>query len=274
MNKVMAVILNYNSYDDTMKCFDYLKKQEGVDLKVCIVDNKSTENRQDDLRQLADQDTFVIINEDNKGFSAGNNLGLKKAAEENCNYSLIINPDVEIRDKDYLKKLSDLMDEDKTIAVAGTDIVKADGKHQNPLREPYFLEEVFWRMSIAKNKLSKKIPYVKNYSKSGVCQKLSGCCFMVDMNFMKDVRFLDEGVFLYSEESILAAQARDKGLIEYYCADLSVNHLHKDSEGADKEKLMRYSVESKKYFIEKYGCYGKRRDNIVKKVLNRRLRKR
>ena len=274
MNKVMAVILNYNSYDDTMKCFDYLKKQEGVDLKVCIVDNKSTENRQDDLRQLADQDTFVIINEENKGFSAGNNLGLKKAAEENCNYSLIINPDVEIRDKDYLKKLSDLMDEDKTIAVAGTDIVKADGKHQNPLREPYFLEEVFWRMAIAKNKLSKKIPYVKNYFKSGVCQKLSGCCFMVDMNFMKDVGFLDDGVFLYSEESILAAQARDKGLIEYYCADLSVNHLHKDSEGADKEKLMRYSVESKKYFIEKYGCYGKRRDNIVKKVLNRRLRKR
>ena len=274
MNKVMAVILNYNSYDDTVKCFDYLKKQEGVDLKVCIVDNKSTENRQDDLRQLADQDTFVIINEDNKGFSAGNNIGLKKAAEENCNYSLIINPDVEIRDKDYLKKLSDLMDEDKTIAVAGTDIVKADGKHQNPLREPYFLEEVFWRMAIAKNKLSKKIPYVKNYSKSGVCQKLSGCCFMVDMNFMKDVGFLDEGVFLYSEESILAAQVRDKGLIEYYCADLSVNHLHKDSEGADKEKLMRYSVESKKYFIEKYGCYGKRRDNIVKKVLNRRLRKR
>ena len=242
MNKVMAVILNYNSYDDTMKCFDYLKKQEGVDLKVCIVDNKSTENRQDDLRQLADQDTFVIINEDNKGFSVGNNLGLKKAVEENCNYSLIINPDVEIRDKDYLKKLSDLMDEDRTIAVAGTDIVKADGKHQNPLREPYFLEEVFWRMAIAKNKLSKKIPYVKNYSKSGVCQKLSGCCFMVDMNFMKDVGFLDEGVFLYSEESILAAQARDKGLIEYYCADLSVNHLHKDSEGADKEKLMRYSV--------------------------------
>ena len=274
MNKVMAVILNYNSYDDTMKCFDYLKKQEGVDLKVCIVDNKSTENRQDDLRQLADQDTFVIINEENKGFSAGNNLGFKKAAEENCNYSLIINPDVEIRDKDYLKKLSDLMDEDKTIAVAGTDIVKADGKHQNPLREPYFLEEVFWRMAIAKNKLSKKIPYVKIYSKSGCCQKLSGCCFMVDMNFMKDVGFLDEGVFLYSEESILAAQARDKGLIEYYCADLSVNHLHKDSEGADKEKLMRYSVESKKYFIEKYGCYGKRRDNIVKKVLNRRLRKR
>lgn len=272
MNKVMAVILNYNSYDDTMKCFDYLKKQEGVDLKVCIVDNKSTENRQDDLRQLADQDTFVIINEENKGFSAGNNLGLKKAAEENCNYSLIINPDVEIRDKDYLKKLSDLMDEDKTIAVAGTDIVKADGKHQNPLREPYFLEEVFWRMAIAKNKLSKKIPYVKNYSKSGCCKKLSGCCFMVDMNFMKDVEFLDEGVFLYSEESILAAQARDKGLIEYYCADLSVNHLHKDSEGSDKEKLMRYSVESKKYFIEKYGCYGKRRDNIVKKVLNRRLK--
>lgn len=274
MNKVMAVILNYNSYDDTVKCFDYLKKQEGVDLKVCIVDNKSTENRQDDLRQLADQDTFVIINEENKGFSAGNNLGLKKAAEENCNYSLIINPDVEIRDELYLKKLSDLMDEDKTIAVAGTDIVKADGKHQNPLREPYFVEEVFWRMAIVKNKFNKKIPYVKNSSKSGCCRKLSGCCFMADMNFIEDVGFLDEGVFLYSEESILAAQVRNKGLIEYYYADLTVNHLHKESKYVDKEKLMRYSAESKYYFIKKYGCYGKLGDKIVKKVLNRRLRKR
>ena len=45
-----------------------------------------------------------------------------------------------------------LMDEDKTIAVAGTDIVKADGKHQNPLREPYFLEEVFWRKLGAQRK--------------------------------------------------------------------------------------------------------------------------
>ncbi len=274
MNKVMAVILNYNSYEDTLKCFDYLKRQQGVDLKVCIVDNKSSDGKQNELRQLVDQNTFVIINEENKGFSAGNNLGLKKAAEENCDYVLIINPDVELRDEVYLKKLSDLMNEDKTIAVAGTDIVKADGRHQNPLREPYFLEEVFWKMAIVKNKFSKKIPYVKNYLKSGCCKKLSGCCFMVDMNFIKNNGFLDEGVFLYSEESILAAQVREKGMIEYYCAGLTANHLHKDSEGIDKEQLMRYSVESKKYFIEKYGCYGKLRDNLVKKVLERRLKDR
>ena len=272
MNKIMAVILNYNSFEDTLKCFDYLKKQQGVDLKVCIIDNASTDNKQEDLRKLADQNTFVIINSENKGFSAGNNIGLKKAAEEICNYALVINPDVEIRDEDYLKKLSDLMDEDKTIAVAGTDIVKADGNHQNPLREPYFVEELFWRMAIAKNKLIKKTPYVKNYSKSGCCQKLAGCCFMLDMNFIKDAGYLDEGVFLYSEESILAAQVRDKGLIEYYYADLTAHHLHKDSEGTDKEELMKYSAESKKYFIEKYGCYGKLRDNIIKKVLERRLK--
>ncbi len=274
MNKVMAVILNYNSYEDTLKCFNYLKKQQGVDLKVCVVDNGSTDDKIEELEKLKDENTFVLFSSENKGFSAGNNIGLKKAAEENCDYALIINPDVEIRDESYVKKLSDLMDEDKTIAVAGTDIVKADGKHQNPLREPYWVEEVFWRMAIAKNKFSKKIPYVKNYSKSGCCKKLTGCCFMLDMNFVKEIGLLDEGVFLYSEESILAAQVREKGLIEYYCADLSAHHLHKDSGSSNKEELMRYSVESRKYFIEKYGCYGKLRDNIVKKVLNRRLRDR
>lgn len=272
MNKVMAIILNYNSFEDTLKCFDYLKKQEGVDLKVCIVDNGSTDNKREELEKLKDNNTFVLLSSENKGFSVGNNIGLKKAVEENCDYALIINPDVEIRDELYLKKLSELMDEDKTIAVAGTDIVKGDGRHQNPLREPYFVEELFWRMAIGKNKISKKIPYVKNYAKSGCCKKLAGCCFMLDMKFIKEVGFLDEGVFLYSEESILAAQVREKGMIEYYCADLTAHHLHKDSGNGNKEELMRHSVESRKYFIEKYGCHGRLGDCLVKKVFEHRLK--
>ncbi len=272
MNKVMAVILNYNSYEDTLKCFDFLKKQQGVDLKVCIVDNGSTEDRKEDLEKLKEQNAFVLFSDENKGFSAGNNIGLRKAAEENCEYALIINPDVEIRDETYVQKLAELMDEDKSIAVAGTDIVKADGRHQNPLREPYVIEELLWPAVFAKNRFSKRLPYVKKHTKSGCCQKVTGCCFMVDMNFMKEIGFLDEGVFLYSEESILAAQARENGLIEYYCADLLAHHMHKDSEMGHKDNLMQESVRSRKYFIENYGCYGKIGNGLVKRILKFRLK--
>ena len=268
----MAIILNYNSYDDTIKCLDYLKKQQGVDLKVCIVDNGSIENKKEELERLGNQNTYIIFNSENKGFSAGNNLGLKKAVEEQCDYALIINPDVEIRDEFYVKKLAELMDEDKTIAVAGTDIVKADGRHQNPLREPYVIEELLYPVVFAKNRFSKKLPYVKNNAKSGCCKKLTGCCFMIDMNFVKEIGFLDEGVFLYSEESILAAQVREKGLIEYYCDDLLAYHMHKESEMGHKDNLMQESVKSRKYFIENYECYGRIGNCLVKRVLKFRLK--
>lgn len=269
----MAVILNYNSLDDTLKCLDYLEKQQGVDLKVCIVDNASSDGKQDELKKLENKEKiFVKLNSENKGFSAGNNIGLKKAVEEKCEYALIINPDVEIRNDKYVKELAAVMDEDKTIAVAGTDIVKADGRHQNPLREPYLIEELFWMGAFAKNKYSKKVPYVKKHDKNGCCKRLAGCCFMIDIKFVKDIGFLDEGTFLYSEESILAAQVKEKGLIEYYCADLLAYHMHKGRANESKEDLMKYSVKSRLYFIENYGCYGKIGDCLAKKVLKYRLK--
>ena len=274
MNKVMAIILNYNSLDDTSKCLNYLQKQQGVDLKVCIVDNGSTEDKKEEIENLTnDQNTFVIFNQENKGYSSGNNKGLKKAIEENCDYALIINPDVEIRDADYVSKLAEVMSEDKTIAVAGTNIINADGKKQNPLREPYFIEELLWPVGFAKNKFGKELPFVKKNAKSGCCKKLSGCCFMIDLDFVQDIGFFDEGTFLYSEESILAAAVRDKGMIEYYCSDIIAYHMHIASEKGDKSDRMKIFYKSRRYFINNYGLYGKLGDKIVDKVLKFRQRR-
>ena len=37
-------------------------------------------------------------------------------------------------------------------------------------------------------------------------QKVSGACFLIKMSFLKDIDFLDEGTFLYLEETILSSQ--------------------------------------------------------------------
>lgn len=273
MNKVMAIILNYNSYDDTFKCLNFLQKQKGVDLNVCIVDNGSTDDKEK-IESLKDnQNIFAIFNSDNKGYSSGNNKGLEKAIEEKCDYALIINPDVEIRDEDYISKLAEVMSEDKTIAVAGTNIINVEGKHQNPLREPYFVEELFWPIGFAKKKYGKELPFVKKNAKSGCCKKLSGCCFMIDLDFAEDIGFFDEGTFLYSEESILAASVRNKGLIEYYYSEITAYHMHIASKKGDKNNRMQSFYNSRRYFINNYGLYGKLGDKIIDKVLKFRQRR-
>ena len=90
MEKVAAVILNYNTPQDTVNCVRLLMQEKGVDLKIIIVDNASNNNSVEIIKKELDQGIILIENKINKGYSAGNNLGLKRAIEEDCKYALVI----------------------------------------------------------------------------------------------------------------------------------------------------------------------------------------
>lgn len=44
MNKVVAVVLNYNTAKDSKKCLEYLLKQDYADFEIVVVDNNSPMN--------------------------------------------------------------------------------------------------------------------------------------------------------------------------------------------------------------------------------------
>ena len=69
MSKVFAVVLNYNSFEDTKKCVSFLKKQEQADLEICVVDNCSTDHTSAELEEYARQNQILFIaNHENKAF--------------------------------------------------------------------------------------------------------------------------------------------------------------------------------------------------------------
>lgn len=261
--KVLAVILNYNSYEDSMKCAKLLKQQTYKNLIIAIIDNKSTDNSKEMLTTFCkEQDVLFVQSGTNKGFSAGNNVGLKKAAELGCEYGLIINPDVEIKDKDYVKKAIAKMDSNKNIAVLGSDVINMQQKHQNPMRELNFFENTFWFVMLVISKIVKKDIYVGDYKKSGYVHKVSGCCFFVDMEYMKKDNYLDDNVFLYCEEPILAARVKRAGKKEYYYSDIKAYHMHKASEKGNVAKNLERFYDSRLYYIEKYRYKG-----IIKNIV-------
>lgn len=264
MSKVFAVVLNYNSFEDTKKCVSFLKKQEQADLEICVVDNCSTDHTSAELEEYARQNQILFIaNHENKGFSAGNNVGLRKAAELGYEYALIINPDVELRDNNYVRDAILQMDKDKSIAVLGTDVINKKEQHQNPMRELFFFEEVCWPYISIRNRVKKTLPYVKNYKKSGYCKKLSGCCFFIRLSFAKEIDYLDENVFMFSEEPLLAAAVKEKDYKEYYMASQHAYHMHKDKpKEGNKDNIHRF-FESRKYYLKKTNKYGKLGNKIA-----------
>ena len=79
--KVAVIILNYNSSADCCKCVADLKQQEGAELEIIIVDNCSRKEDSLAVEKLATEQgcTFIPAKE-NRGYNAGNNIGLRYAA--------------------------------------------------------------------------------------------------------------------------------------------------------------------------------------------------
>lgn len=256
MRKIMAIILNYNSIENCKTCVTYLKKQIGVQLLITIVDNASDDSKIE-LKQICDNmDVCFIASEENRGFSAGNNIGLRKATECCCDYALIINPDVELRDENYISKAIEVMGSKPEVAVLGTDIINIEGKHQNPMREVSYLAELFWPLEMVRKKFTRKNPYVCDSNKSGYCYKLSGCCFFVRMEFIEKIGYLDENVFLYCEEPILAARVQREGKKEYYLSELLAYHMHNESEKGNQLKRLNEFYKSRTYYLKYYSGYS------------------
>ena len=104
--KIATIILNYNSSADCRKCIGFLKAQQGVELEIVVVDNCSRDDERKAVETLCkEQGCTFIANNENKGYNAGNNVGLRYAAEKGYEYALIANPDMEFPQTDYQSNL-------------------------------------------------------------------------------------------------------------------------------------------------------------------------
>ena len=274
--KIAAIILNYNSAADTMKCIEFLQKQKlNEELHVIVVDNSDREQGVGSKEQGVDnsqisnlnflspkaqrpmvqQSTEVIYAEENRGYSAGNNIGLRRATEIGAKYALVINPDMELVDVNYIARLVEVMERDEDVVVAATDVVTPEGIHQNPM-----LPDGDWHSAFGwvKEIFSRKKPvdtysFIDNYKESHVCAKVSGCCLMLRMSFVEEIGYFDEYPFLYCEEAILARQVEMAGKKMYYLADTQAVHRHVKSEKGDPVKRFKHWQRSRIYFYRRYS---------------------
>ena len=95
MSTISVIVLNYNSSADCCKCVADLQRQEGVELEIIIVDNCSRKEDASAVEQLAaEQGCTFIAAAENRGYNAGNNIGLRYTIEILKNY--IVDSYVEI----------------------------------------------------------------------------------------------------------------------------------------------------------------------------------
>lgn len=277
-SRIGAVVLTYNSSADLPACLAGLVAQTDVDLKVIVVDNASRPEERARMeadfraalpegRVLAAADAgaaavaalpaVFLRSETNGGYSAGNNIGARLAVGAGCEAVLIANPDVRIEDPGYLSGLWAEMRAVPDCVVGASRLVTLFGQDEHPLRETGFWEELLWiRQSGPRifRPAPKVIPPIG--SAPVEAEKLHGSCLLIRAQFLQDTDFLDEHVFLYSEEPILAARVRAAAGRMMVFPKFRAVHAHVASTKGNPSRRMLQFITSRLYYLEKYTNYG------------------
>lgn len=104
MPKVGIVISNYNGWQDTLVCLDSLQKQTFTDFEVILIDDASPNDSVAQLQNKLPPNTVFLPQERNVGFAAANNIGMRRALDDGCEFALLLNNDTSVR-PDFLEKL-------------------------------------------------------------------------------------------------------------------------------------------------------------------------
>lgn len=94
MCKVICVVCNYNKCNFVVNCVKSLKEQSFKELKIIVVDNASTDNSVEMLKNEYGDTITIVQNTENKGGSGGFNAGLRVALNDESEYIMLIDNDV------------------------------------------------------------------------------------------------------------------------------------------------------------------------------------
>ena len=213
---------------------DVLKDAEasGLDYHVYVLDNASG----DDLSDLQSEHVTVKMSDTNSGFGAGHN---QLSLLHDCEYTLLLNPDVRLIEEDTLARMIDSLNEEPAAVALGVRLVGKNKKQQG------------WdhgELDLSSGADSPK-SFWEPRNQKGEVAWVSGAATLIKTAAFKNVSGFDEVFFLYKEEEDLLLRLRQKGLKTFY--DPTITILHYGSVVANKS--LPYFEQSIAIYDRKHG---------------------
>lgn len=267
LQELAIIVLNYKDYNMTIDCVNNLKGLN-INSKIVVVDNNSPNDSFEILsNELAGLDNvFIISSEKNGGYSYGNNEGIKFAMRKfsNIRYIGIMNPDVFLNTKDMLLKICTKLEKYDDIAgITGVTLLNGKlsfgnlGWRVNNVRSLVLSNFSLLSKVLRTSRSYKALEMKHDDYELGYTDVMPGSFFIMKENIFKELNYLDEAVFLYFEEEILARKIKSRGLKSAIVISESYVHKHggKDTELANiSKKRLDYKIymKSQTYYVKNF----------------------
>jgi GT2 family glycosyltransferase len=254
------VVLNYRNYEETLACVDSILAIDDEDYFVVVVDNDSPN---DSFAVLSERfgghpKVNVLHSGKNGGYSYGNNVGIRHLAQMGIDDVIIATSDTLVLSKDILLQLRRIDADD--LGVVGPQVRDLNNDNQNPMLSrvdlPYIVNihypgvAAFLRNSIyslcpsLKRKISSRKEGAREHAPGGNVYMVHGCFLYLSRHYLKKCGNLDETLFMYGEEDLLAYTCRQHGLRTVFLPEVVV--VHKDAASTPKENNNSFTVTNSK----------------------------
>jgi GT2 family glycosyltransferase len=240
--KTTLIVLAWNRWDLTRHCLETLRTTDLTGAEVLVVDNGSTDETPQRLAELGW--VRVLTLPENLGFVRGNNAGIQAA--DPASDVVLLNNDLEFRQKDWLQKLKSCAHARPETGVVGCRLVLPDGRLLHA--GTYILPDTFWGQQIGS--LEKEIG---QYARDREVQGIVFACAFIKREVLRAVGGLAEDFHSYFEDTDYCLQAREHGFRTVLCGSVTLVHDEHGSTAGKDGLFTSIFSQSREVFGQKWG---------------------
>ena len=241
MPKVGIVISNYNGWKDTLVCLDSLQKQTFTDFEVILIDDASPNDSVAQLQNKLPPNTVFLPQERNVGFAAANNIGMRRALDDGCDFALLLNNDTEVITPNWLEEMV-MYAQQKRVGCVGAKLLYPDDTIQHA--------GVGFGIGGVAGHLHKYFPATSDgyMGRLNYVQDVYGdtaACLLIRREIYQELNGLDESYAVAFNDVDFCVRVREAGYTNVFTPFAQLYHYESKSRGMEDnpEKQKRFQGE-------------------------------
>jgi O-antigen biosynthesis protein len=263
--ELSVIIVSYNVRHFLEQCLmSVYQALEGIENEVFVVDNNSADGSCSMVSSRFPV-ARLIINRENRGFSAANNQAIKLATGR---YILLLNPDTLVEEETF-KKCIAFMDNHPDSGAAGVRMIDGKGRFlpesKRAIPTPgtaFFKISGLARIFPHSSLFNRYYLGDRDNNKSSQADVISGAFMFIRHDALLKTGLLDEDYFMYGEDIDYSYRLLKAGYKNYYYPGTKIIHYKGESTKKENLNVLLNFYMAMLIFVRKHFNGGKHRSYI------------